>query len=337
MSGVLKSIGKVFKSVAKFVIKIAPYALAAAAVVFTGGAALGLLPTFSAAVGGLVGGLGLGTALTGALTGAITSAGFGAAIGGVLGGSKGLQKGALTGLLTGGLLGVASPAMFGIHAAGSTLSSLAAGTGTTAEAIDGVANSAAGAGAGLLQNSGLAALAGQAVPSAIQGAAGFTPDLGILGSGVGGASSAAGIVPSGIEGAAGDLSALGAGVGTTAPSVASSVTGAAIGAPAAAATGTGTGVLGLLNRNPLLASQLLGGISSAFTKPDGVQSIQAQQQAMQANAAAAYRGAYAGRPDVFGVPHWGLPPAIQASTVYTPRQTRWVWDPATNKVVERAN
>jgi hypothetical protein len=45
----------VFKAVVKTVaLKIAPYALAAAAVVFTGGAALGILPAFGAAVGGLV-------------------------------------------------------------------------------------------------------------------------------------------------------------------------------------------------------------------------------------------------------------------------------------------
>lgn len=119
MSGVFKAIGKVFKKVVKVALKIAPYALAAAAVIFTGGAALGILPTFSAAVGGLVGSLGLSASITGALTGAITSAGFGAALGFVTGGKKGLQKGALMGALTGGVLGLASPATFGIHAAAS--------------------------------------------------------------------------------------------------------------------------------------------------------------------------------------------------------------------------
>jgi hypothetical protein len=47
VSKVFKSIGKIFKKVVKTVVKIAPFALAAAAVVFTGGAALGILPTFS--------------------------------------------------------------------------------------------------------------------------------------------------------------------------------------------------------------------------------------------------------------------------------------------------
>jgi hypothetical protein len=114
VSGIFKSIGKIFKSIVKTVIKIAPYALAAAAVVFTGGAALGLLPTFAAAVGGVVSSLGLSAAVTGALTGAVTSAGFGAALGFVTGGTRGMQKGALMGLLTGGVMGAVNPAMFGV-------------------------------------------------------------------------------------------------------------------------------------------------------------------------------------------------------------------------------
>jgi hypothetical protein len=99
----------VFKSVVKTVLKIAPYALAAAAVVFTGGAALGILPTFGAAVGGLVSSLGLSAAVTGALTGAVTSAGFGAALGFVTGGKKGLQKGALMGLSPAACFGRGQP------------------------------------------------------------------------------------------------------------------------------------------------------------------------------------------------------------------------------------
>lgn len=120
MSGVLKSIGKAFKKIIKVAKVVLPIALAVGAVIFTGGAALGLLPTFSAAIGGVVGSLGLGTALTGALTGSIVSAGFGSAIGGLTsaakGGSiiKGMQKGALTGAVTGGVLGAVNPSTFGI-------------------------------------------------------------------------------------------------------------------------------------------------------------------------------------------------------------------------------
>jgi hypothetical protein len=114
LSKVFSSIGKVFKKVLKVAVKVAPFALAAAAVVFTGGAALGILPTFSAAVGGVVSSLGLSAGVAGALTGAVTSAGFGAALGFVTGGKKGLQKGALMGALTGGVLGMVNPSTFGI-------------------------------------------------------------------------------------------------------------------------------------------------------------------------------------------------------------------------------
>lgn len=123
MSGVFKSIGKVFKKVVKVVKKIAPYALAAAAVVFTGGAALGVLPTFSTAVGGLVSSLGVGSTLGGVLTGAITKAGFGAAIGGILGGKAGMKAGLVTGALTGGLTGL-------LGAAGSAAAPAAGGAPT---------------------------------------------------------------------------------------------------------------------------------------------------------------------------------------------------------------
>lgn len=106
MSGVFKSIGKVFKKVAKVAVKIAPYALAAAAVVFTGGAALGVLPSFAGAMGGLVSSLGISGALGGALASGLTGAGFGA----LLGGKKGMMMGFAGGALLGGtgLLGQAA-------------------------------------------------------------------------------------------------------------------------------------------------------------------------------------------------------------------------------------
>lgn len=132
MSGILKGIGKVFKKVVKTVVKVAPYALAAAAVVFTGGAALGILPTFAGAVGSVVGGLGLSGAAAGALTGAVTSAGFGAAAGGVLGGTKGMKKGMVMGALAGGALGAASPGMFGMGAAGAAAPGAVPATGGAA-------------------------------------------------------------------------------------------------------------------------------------------------------------------------------------------------------------
>ncbi len=141
MSGAVRAIGKTFKKVVKTVKKIAPYALAAAAVVFTGGAALGALPTFGAAMSSLVGSVGLSGALGTAVTGALTNAGFGAAVGGVLGGKSGLKAGALTGAITGGLMGpiggvtpdaqAASKLTGALDTAGANAANLAANVGST--------------------------------------------------------------------------------------------------------------------------------------------------------------------------------------------------------------
>lgn len=114
MSGVVKSVAKVFKKVAKVVKKVAPFVLAAGAIYFTAAGALG-------AAGGWGG---WATASTNAATslfgpglladtvgGAITQAGYGALIGGatsaVMGKdiSKGMQMGALGGAITGGVTG----------------------------------------------------------------------------------------------------------------------------------------------------------------------------------------------------------------------------------------
>jgi hypothetical protein len=116
MSGVAKGIGKVFKAVGSVVKKILAPALAVAAIVFTGGAALGLAPLaggFGGAVASTLGAIGVPTTgvIGSALTGAVTQAGMGAAIGGVTsmatGGdfTDGAGKGALLGAATGGLTG----------------------------------------------------------------------------------------------------------------------------------------------------------------------------------------------------------------------------------------
>jgi hypothetical protein len=113
MSGVAKAIGKVFKKVANVVKKVAPIALAAGAILFTGGAALGLTAGFGGAIAGALGSVGISTtgALGSILTGAVTQAGYGAAIGGVasmVGGGDfedGAAIGAIGGAITGGLTG----------------------------------------------------------------------------------------------------------------------------------------------------------------------------------------------------------------------------------------
>ena len=108
MSKVVKGIKKVFKKVVKVAKKIAPVALAVGALVFTGGAALGLAPMaggWSAAASTVTSALGATGTVGAALTGAITQAGYGALVGGVLGGSEGMKRGAAAGLLTGGATG----------------------------------------------------------------------------------------------------------------------------------------------------------------------------------------------------------------------------------------
>ena len=116
MSGVVKTVKKVFKKVTNVVKKVAPIALGVGALVFTGGAALGL-PALAGGFGGAVssalGAVGVNAtgALGSVLTGAVTQAGYGAAIGGVTsmvsGGDfkDGAKMGAAAGAITGGLTG----------------------------------------------------------------------------------------------------------------------------------------------------------------------------------------------------------------------------------------
>lgn len=114
MSGVVKGVKKVFKKVVKVVKKVAVPLVAAGAIFFTGGAALGLTglaggwSAAASAVGSALGGSGI---IGSALSGAIYQAGIGAAAGGaisaVTGGSfsKGAKAGAKIGAITGGAMG----------------------------------------------------------------------------------------------------------------------------------------------------------------------------------------------------------------------------------------
>src|SRR5690348_12280713 len=115
MSGVISSVGKIFKPLAKVAKKVLPAALAIGAIVFTAGAAMGALPSWGTAVSGFMGSLGLdsGGLLGRTLIGAVTQAGYGAVIGGAtsaLTGGKfenGLLIGAAGGALSGGAMGAA--------------------------------------------------------------------------------------------------------------------------------------------------------------------------------------------------------------------------------------
>lgn len=125
MSKIIKGVKKVFKKVVKVLKKVVPIILAAAAIYFTAGAALGVTAAWGTAAGagtGIAAGItsSLGTGIIGStVSGAVLSAGYGAAIGGVVsaagGGSfsQGAKSGAITGAITGGALG----AIKGISAA----------------------------------------------------------------------------------------------------------------------------------------------------------------------------------------------------------------------------
>lgn len=174
MSGIVKKIGRVFKKAIKTVKKIAPYALAAAAVVFTGGAALGVgLPSFAGAMGSLVSSAGLSGALGTAVTGALTNAGFGAAVGGVLGGKSGLKTGALMGAVTGGLMGP-------IGGTGMTSAQAGGLQGALDTAGANVANISTGLPGAISANTGLVAPASGGLMGAISGAAPAASSIGTI-------------------------------------------------------------------------------------------------------------------------------------------------------------
>lgn len=80
MSGIVKSVGKIFKKVGKIVKKIAPYVMIAAAIYFTGGAILAAAP----ALAGATGAAGAGAAVGGGIGGATAGAGLAAGSGGWL-------------------------------------------------------------------------------------------------------------------------------------------------------------------------------------------------------------------------------------------------------------
>jgi len=168
MSGVLKAVGTVFKKVLKVAKVVLPIALAVGAVVFTGGAALGLgLPTWGAAVASVFGNSTLGLIATGA----VVQAGYGAIIGGVMaaaGGKdimKGMQGGALVGAVTGGVTGAFAPGSIdpiGNAIAGGPVTgpNAIAGAKVGAAATTAPAADAAASGAGYAPNTSYAQMPG---------------------------------------------------------------------------------------------------------------------------------------------------------------------------------
>lgn len=223
--------------------------------------------------------------------------------------------GAVGGFLTGGMKGATKGFLMGAATGG-----VLGGLGVTG--VNGIlgggkaaASTATSAGSsGLVQSSGLAQAIGNPLPSVFQGAAGMAPAAGSVFSAA--APAAASILPS-----------------------AAGVASAAV--PAAA------GGLGGMLSNPLLLSQLTGGIAQAFAPNEYKQRYSAEQEAAERAGYFTYGGgdpdgkkkkfgmipgAYSGQANPFGVSTYGAPPPIQ--TPYQPRKTRWAWDAATNSVIE---
>jgi hypothetical protein len=331
MSGVIrgvkkafKAVGKVIKGAVKVVTKIAPYALAAAAVVMTGGAALGLgIPTFAAGVGSLVGGLGLSAGVTTALTGSIVGAGFGAATGGLLGGKKGMMSGMLMGGLTGGLMPTSMPGM---------------GAGSSASKILGY---------GIKPTDLLAQ--GSQLSSTINGLADPVGQA-AAGSAAGASSGAAGLLAPG-SALAKSIGGLGAAPIVNAPGMPVTLANPPAAPVLAGAGGAGggaqaTGMAGLFGANPQLASQLLGGVASAFGGNEYRDAARARSEADREAGYFAFGGGrvdgkdvpgvYSRGTDPFGIREMAAPPSIRPENYVAAPVKRWMYDPSSNTVKEVA-
>lgn len=309
MSGILKSVSKIFKKVVGVVKKVAIPALMIGAVALTGGAALGILPS----LGTMVGGLGLSAGLTSALTGAISTGAMGAVGGLITGGVKGAKKGFLMGAAAGGVMG----------AAGITGPNGLLGGGKAAAAgASGIAPTAA---------PGFASAAAPGISSTL------APLTQALPGGLGSS------VASGLSSAAGSFASAAAPVVSSVAPLASALPNAA-----AAAAGGGGGALGLLSKNPLLASQLLSGVTSAFSPSEASEAAKARAQADEQRGFYSYGGGdtngkkkggimpgvYSGQADPFGLKTYAPPPSITPGNYVAPTGVRHVYNPSTNTIEE---
>ncbi|WP_049976332.1 hypothetical protein [Azospirillum sp. B506] len=167
MSGVIKGVGKVFKRVGSGAAKILPVALAAGAVMFTAGNALGVTSSWGDAVKSVTDSLGMGSTLSNVISGAVTNAGYGAVAGGAMGaiagGSMlaGAQYGAAAGAVLGGAKGAYDSYMGsdGATAPSATANGdTAASTGARVETAPPPSDAAQGARNGLLRINSASAL-----------------------------------------------------------------------------------------------------------------------------------------------------------------------------------
>lgn len=328
--------------------KVLPIALAVAAVVFTGGAALGVLPTFATAMAGVVGGLGLSAGAATALTGALVGAGFGGAIGFATSGGKlaGLQKGALLGGVTGGL-GMIN----GIDGVSSALAKQAAGQsfqGGLDAIVAGneasLASTMGGVGAGdAAISGGLAADTAGATASGMVGDAAASAGGSAVGS-VGDAITSAGaapltttsVMPSSLlaGGGAGTATsaATGAGLPMITPGGVASATGAGGTTGAVQAASAGGGLLGGSNSLPM--AMALSGLGKGLMASNPVTDYTKELEATGAN--------YKVDPSVLLTPNYAagqtsIPDPSQrfSPSYYAPSQPqfRYVYDPKAGRIV----
>lgn len=279
MSGIIRGIKKAFKKVVRVVKKIALPVLAIGAVVLTGGAALGILPS----VGGLAGSLGLSPALAGVLSSAATGATIGAAGAALTGGN--IIRGATSGLIAGG-------ATAGIGAAFGAGGSAAASTGSQV--------AAAGANA-------LPAASAAPVPASTA----FSPSGAM---GIGAQFRGPGIpMPA----------SLGTGA-LQSPQLPASLAPGTVAASAAPAAARG-GVMGFLERNPLMAGAVIQGIGSGLSAAATARDAQRERRAIEAS--------YEGVADNLYMPGMGEDDGSASARFNAPIYGRVVYDRNRNRIV----
>ena len=245
------NVGKTFKKVFSNPVTAIAATLAIGAIIFTGGAALGLAPLgiaggWGAAASSLFGSMGATGTLGTLLTGAVTQAGYGAVLGGVLGavtgGSDGLTKGLTTGAIAGGL-------------AGGVMGGLGMATDPLAGAFGAASESAGGVALPSVANADALA------PGAGFQAAGATPP------------------PTGFT----------TGLNAALPAPTPLLPGMASSGPAGAVTGktVGTGLSGWIERHPTLVGSAVSGLgqglAGAASAGDETDAINAEYDRIDAN------------------------------------------------------
>jgi len=280
---------------------------------------------------------------------------------------KVVKKVALPALMIGAVVLTGGAALGVLPALGTMVGSLGLSAGLSTVLTGAISTGAIGAVGGFLTGGmkgakkgflmgaltgGALGAAGAIGPNGILGglgktaATGMAPTAGVGGAGLpGGATSL--MLPGGSTIPMGGASASAGALGGVATGATGSVA-AAAGAPAAAAAtapAAGGGIFGMLNSNPLLASQLMGGVSQAFAPNEYNQRANADRREAERAGYYAYGGGsstgkrsgmvpgvYSSQADPFGVASQTYAPPPNLG--YTPPARRWVFNPSTNAVEE---